>query len=86
MRRPPSSFLDRRQRQPRNIDKPRRPLDIAFHQIDEIGPAGDKLRRRIGCDLAHRVGDVVGARVLEVYHDFTPPPVITCWIAATMLG
>ena len=79
-------FLDRRQWQPRNVDEPRRALDISFHQIDEIGAAGDELRRRIGSDLPNRVGDVVGARVLEVYHDFTPPPVIACWIAATMFG
>ena len=36
----------------------------------------------IGRDLAHRVGDVAGPRVLEIDHDCP----IACWIAATMLG
>ena len=32
--------------------------------------------------LAHRVGDVGGARILKADHDRP----IACWIAATMLG
>ena len=37
----------------------------------------------IGRDLPHGVGDVGGARVLEIDHDC---PRSACWIAATMLG
>ena len=70
MRRPPSGgLLDGLERQPRDVDQPRRALDVLLHQVDQVGAAGDELRRRIGRDLAHRVGDVVGARVLEVDHD-----------------
>ena len=66
MRRPPSGcLLDGLERQPRDVDQPRRALDIVFHQVDEIGAAGDEFRRRIGRDLPHRVGDVGGARILE---------------------
>ena len=75
-------LLDLVQRQPRDVDQPRRALDILLHQVDQVGAAGDEFRRRIGGDLAHRVGDVAGARVLEVDHDCP----IACWIAATMLG
>ena len=71
-------FLDRRQGQARDVDEPRRALDVPLHQVDEIGAAGDEFRRRICSDLPYRIGDVVGARVLEVYHDFTPPPAIAC--------
>ena len=84
MRKPPSGgLLDVVERQPRDVDQPRRALDILLHQIDQVGAAGDELRRRIGRDLAHRVGDVGGARVLEIDHDLAS---IACWIAATMLG
>ena len=79
-------LLDGLQRQPRDVDQPRRALDIVFHQVDQVGAAGDELRRRIGRDLPHRVGDVVGARVLEIDHDLPPIALIACWIAATMLG
>ena len=73
--------FDLLQRQPRDVDQLRRPLDIHLHQIDQIGAAGDEFRVRVASDLAHRVGDVAGARILEVDHDRP----ITCWIAATML-
>ena len=33
-------------------------------------------------DLAYRVGNVIGARVLKIDHGLP----IACWIAATMLG
>ena len=59
----------------------RRPLDIHLHQVDQIGAAGDEFRVRVASDLAYRVDDIVGARVLEIDHDRP----ITCWIAATML-
>ena len=62
-------FLDGLERQPRNVDQPRRPFDILLHQVDQVGAAGNEFRRRIGRDLAHRVGDVVRARVLEIDHD-----------------
>ena len=57
------------ERQARDVDQPRRALDVIFHQIDEVGAASDELRRRIGRDLSHRVGDVGGARVLKIDHD-----------------
>ena len=71
-------FLDRRQWQARNVDEPCWALDIPFHQINKVGAAGYELRRRIRSDLPNRIGDVVGARVMEVYHGFTPSPVIAC--------
>ena len=59
MRRPPSAVcLDGLERQARDVDQPRRAFDIVFHQIDQVGAAGDEFRRRIGRDLPHRVGDV----------------------------
>ena len=75
-------LLDLVQRQPRDVDQPRGAFDILLHQVDQVGAAGDEFRRRIGGDLPHRVGDVVGARVLEIDHDCP----IACWIAATMFG
>ena len=73
MRKPPSAVSSTvLQRQPRDVDQPRRALDILLHQVDQVGAAGDEFRRRIGGDLAHRVGDVVGARVLEIDHDLPP--------------
>ena len=75
-------LLDLLERQPRDVDQPRGPLDVHLHQVDQIGAAGDEFGRRVGGDLAHRVGDVAGARVLEIDHDCP----IACWIAATMLG
>ena len=78
-------LLDAVERQPRDVDQPRRALDIVLHQVDQVGAAGDELRARVGGDLAHRVGDVGGARILEVDHDCLPCA-IACWIAATMLG
>ena len=62
-------FLDALERQPRNVDQPRRPFDILLHQVDQVGAAGDEFRARIGGDPAHRVGNVAGARVLEIDHD-----------------
>ena len=76
-------LLDGLERQPRDVDQPRGAFDILLHQIDQVGAAGDEFRRRIGRDLPHRVGDVGGARVLEIDHDCRS---IACWIAATMLG
>ena len=59
------------------------PFDILLHQVDQIGAAGDELRRRIGGDLAHRVGDVAWrARTAKLIMTAS----IACWIAATMLG
>ena len=52
------AFPRRLQRQTRDVDQPRRPLDIVLHQVDQIGAAGDELGRRIGGDLADGVGDV----------------------------
>ncbi len=75
-------FLDGLERQARNVDQPRRAFDVLLHQVDQVGAAGDEFRRRIGRDLAHGVGNVAGARVLEIDHDCP----IACRIAATMLG
>jgi hypothetical protein len=69
------------QRQPRDIDHLRWSFDIHLHQIDQISTAGDEFRVWVVSDLAHRVSNVVGARILEINHDRP----ITCWIAATML-
>ena len=38
-------LLDGLERQPRNVDQPRRPLDVFFHQVDQVGAAGDEFRR-----------------------------------------
>ncbi len=55
---------------------------MLLHQVDQVGAAGDEFRPWIAGDLGHRVGDVVGPRVSEIYHCCP----IACWIAATMLG
>ena len=73
--------FDLLQRQPRDVDHFRRPFDIHLHQIDQIGAAGDEFRVWVASDLAYRVRNIIGARILEVDHDRP----ITCWIAATML-
>ena len=73
--------FDLLKRQPRDIDQLRRTFDLHLHQVDQIGAAGDELRARIAGDLAHRVGDVGGARILKFDHDRP----IACWMAATML-
>ena len=83
---PCRSLLDRLERQPGDIDEPRRPLDVPFHQVDQIGAAGDEFRARVGRDLAHGIGNVLGARVLEIDHGLPPLASIACRIAATMLG
>ena len=80
---PVGSLLDGLERQPRDVDQPRRALDIFLHQIDQVGAARDEFRRRIGGNLAYRVGDVGCPCILEVDHDLAP---IACWIAATMFG
>ena len=75
-------FFDGAEWEPRDVDQPRRAFDILLHQVDQVGAAGDEFCLGIGRDLAHRVGNVVGARILEIDHDCP----IACWIAATMLG
>ena len=54
----------------------------SFIRSIRLVPPAMNFARRIGGDLAHRVGDVGGARILEIDHDCS----IACWIAATMLG
>ena len=54
----------------------------SFIRSIRLVPPAMNFARRIGGDLAHRVGDVACARVLEVDHDCP----IACWIAATMFG
>jgi hypothetical protein len=80
------SLLDCLKRQPGDVDQPQGAFDIIFHQIDEIGAAGDEFGRRIASDLSHRVGDIRSARVLKVDHHLVPIAFIACSIAATMLG
>src|SRR5260370_37798279 len=75
-------LLDSLERQPRDVDQARWAFDILLHQVDQVGAARDELRRRISGHLAHRIGDVVRASVLEIDHDRP----IACWIAATVLG
>jgi hypothetical protein len=75
-------LLHRLEGQSRDVDQTGRPLHVHLHQINEIGAAGDEFCAWIGGDLAHRVGDVGGPRVLEVNHDCP----IACRIAATMFG
>ena len=79
-------LLDGLERQPRNVDQPRRPLDVLLHQIDQVGAAGDEFRRGVGGDQADRVGDVVGAGIVEIDHDRPIARCMACSIAATMLG
>ena len=56
-------LLDAFERQVRNVDQPRWPLDVFLHQIDQVGAAGDEFRLGVGRDPAHRVGDVIGAGI-----------------------
>ena len=87
MRRPPSGVSSTVLSGSREMSISRNGLfDIVFHQVDEIGAAGDEFGRRIGRDLPHGIGDVGGAGILEIDHDLPPIAVIACWIAATMLG
>ena len=64
-----AGLLDGLERQARNVDQPRRPLDVFLHQIDEVGAAGDEFRLGVGRDQADGVGDIIGAGVVEIYHD-----------------
>jgi hypothetical protein len=79
-------LLNRVERQPRDVDQPQRALDIVFHQIDEVGTAGNELCRWIGRDLPHGIGDIGGAGILKIDHDRPLIAVIACSIAATMFG
>ena len=67
MRRPPSSVSSTLLSGSRemSISRDGRSTSI-LHQVDEVGAAGDEFRVGVGRDLAHRVRDVVGARILEV--------------------
>ena len=79
-------FLDRVERQPRDVDQARRVLDLIFHQVDKVGAPGNEFGLRVGCDLTQRVRNVGSPRVLKIDHDLPPIAAIACWIAATMLG
>jgi hypothetical protein len=68
---PTIGLFDCVERQPRDVDQPRRAFDILLHEIDQVSAAGDEFRGRIGGHLAHRIGDIVGSRVLEIDHDCT---------------
>ena len=74
----PRRFLDGLERQPRDVDQPRRTFDVLLHQIDQVGAASDEFCCRIGRDLPHRVGDVVGPRVLKIDHGLPPIAIIAC--------
>ena len=54
----------------------------SFIRSIRLVPPAMNLAARIGGNLAHRVGDVGGAGILEIDHDCP----IACWIAATMFG
>ena len=77
-------LLDRLQRQTRDVDQPRRLLDVLLHQVDQVGAARDELCVRVGTRRTQRVGDRACARVFEINHGRAP--FITCRIAATMFG
>ena len=80
------------ERQMRDVDQARRTRDILFHEVDQIGAAGDEFCGRVRRDPAYGVGDVAGARIFEVVHRPVAPdlsvalPNITASMAATMLG
>ena len=61
--------FDLLQWQPRDVDHFCRPFDIHLHQVDQIGASSDEFRVRVASDLAHRVRDIVGARITEANHD-----------------
>ena len=70
MRRPPSGVCSTVLSGSREMSISRsRTLDVVFHQVDEVGAAGNELRRRVGRELPHGVGDVGCARILEIDHD-----------------
>ena len=52
----------------RNVDEPARPLDILFHQIDEIRAARDELCPAVRDDLAHGGGHSIGFGVREAVY------------------
>jgi hypothetical protein len=77
-------LLDRVQpRQAVEVDQPYRPLDVVFHQIDEIGAAGDQPHRRIGSPFAQRLFKPCRAYIRKAHHGAAPA---ACSIASTMLG
>ena len=82
MRSPPSAVSSIAERQAGDVDQPGGPLDVFFHQVDQIGAAGNQLGAGIGGQQADRIGYVGGAGILEVVHGRP----IACWIAATMFG
>ena len=53
-----------------------------FIRSTRLVPPAMNFAPGLGGHLAHGIGDVAGARILEVDHDCP----IACWIAATMLG
>ena len=62
------SILDSVERQMRDVNEPRGPRHILFHEVDNVGAPGNELCRRIGGNLAHGVGHVARARIAEVVH------------------
>ena len=85
-------LLDRLERQMGDVDQPRGARDILLDEIDQVRAAGDEPSSGVGRDLAHRIGDVARAAVIEIVHRFASPvfravvPDTTSAMAATMLG
>ena len=68
MRMPPSGDVsDVLQRQMRDVDEPRRLLDVALHQIEQVGAAGEAARVAVGERLDGGV-DGSGLHVVEGAH------------------
>ena len=70
------------QRKPRDIDQMTRPFDIDFHEIEQVGAAGNEARSWLAGGL-HGGGDIVGALIGEGPH---VEPSFASMIAATILG
>ncbi len=82
------ALLDRAKREMRDVDQPARAGDVLLHEVDEVGAAGDELRRFVRGAHANRVRDIGGAGVFEAIHCCEPPvfSCIACSMAATMFG
>ncbi len=83
------AFGDRRKAlRPPDIDDEAGPLDVVFHQIDEVGPAGEDARGRSAAEGRDRGIGVAGPLISEGPHERAPsvPVAIAASIASTMLG
>jgi hypothetical protein len=60
--------FDLRELQPGDVDELIRPLDILFHQIEDVRSAREELRLRVSADGASRCVRIRGAYVVKRSH------------------